>query len=89
MVGARSSAGAAFQSSWLVVVVLSLNPPIECGLGAAVIEEAFNGHFDNHHAFLLIRMLGRIDVIDFDIAAVDAQNRGAVGPIRVGGGPGR
>jgi transposase len=38
-----------------------------------LLEEAFNGHFDNHHAFLLTRMLGRIDAIDADIAAVDAQ----------------
>src|SRR6059058_3899515 len=37
------------------------------------LEEAFNGHFDHHHAFLLTRMLGRIDAIDADIAAVDAQ----------------
>src|SRR5258705_622552 len=38
-----------------------------------LLEEAFNGHFDNHHAFLLTTMLGRIDAIDADIAAVDAQ----------------
>jgi len=38
-----------------------------------LLEEAFNGHFDNHHAFLLATMLGRIDAIDADVAAVDAQ----------------
>src|SRR3954447_25572293 len=37
------------------------------------LEDAFNGHFDAHHAFLLTRMLHRIDGIDADIAAVDAQ----------------
>ena len=37
------------------------------------LEEALNGHFDDHHAFLLGRMLGRIDAIDADIAAVDEQ----------------
>jgi transposase len=37
------------------------------------LEEAFNGHFDAHHAFLLARMLHRIDDIDADIAAVDEQ----------------
>jgi transposase len=38
-----------------------------------LLEEAFTGHFDDHHRFLLTRMLGRIDAIDADIAAVDAQ----------------
>jgi transposase len=37
------------------------------------LEEAFTGHFDQHHRFLLTRMLGRIDAIDADIAAVDEQ----------------
>jgi len=37
------------------------------------LEDAFNGHFDDHHRFLLARMLGRIDSIDADIAAVDEQ----------------
>ncbi|MBV8349506.1 MAG: IS110 family transposase [Mycolicibacterium sp.] len=37
------------------------------------LEDAFNGHFDNHHAFLLTTMLGRIDAIDADLAAVDTQ----------------
>ncbi|ETT28741.1 mobile element protein [Rhodococcus aetherivorans] len=38
-----------------------------------LLEEALSGHFDDHHAFLLTRMLGRIDAIDADIAAVDEQ----------------
>jgi transposase len=37
------------------------------------LEEAFDGHFDDHHRFLLARMLDRIDATDADIAAVDAQ----------------
>jgi len=37
------------------------------------LEEAFNGHFDAHHRFLLTRMLARIDAIDADIAAIDAE----------------
>ena len=37
------------------------------------LQEAFTGHFDDHHRFLLTQMLGRIDAIDADIAAVDAQ----------------
>ena len=39
----------------------------------ALLEEAFTGHFDDHHRFLLARMLGRVDAIDVDIAALDAQ----------------
>ena len=31
------------------------------------LEEALNGRFDRHHAFLLTRMLGRIDTLDADI----------------------
>ena len=45
-----------------------------------LLEEAFNGHFDNHHAFLLTRMLGRIDAMDADIAAVDAQIEAQLAP---------
>lgn len=37
------------------------------------LEEAFTGFFDDHHRFLLARMLQRIDGIDSDIAAVDEQ----------------
>ena len=37
------------------------------------LEEAFNGHFGDHHRFLLATMLGRIDAIDADIAALDTQ----------------
>jgi transposase len=44
------------------------------------LEDAFNGHFDAHHAFLLTRMLHRIDGIDADIAAVDAQIEAYLAP---------
>jgi transposase len=41
------------------------------------LEEAFSGlplgTFDDHHRFLLARMLARIDAVNVDIAAVDAQ----------------
>jgi transposase len=41
------------------------------------LEEAFAGlplgTFDDHHRFLLAQMLARIDAVDLDIAAVDAQ----------------
>ncbi|MDT0201844.1 IS110 family transposase [Nocardioides sp. AE5] len=38
-----------------------------------VLEEAFTGRFSDHHAFLLDKMLGRIDTINRDIA--DIENR--------------
>jgi transposase len=44
------------------------------------LEEAFTGHFDSHHAFLLARMLARIDGIDADIAAVDEQIEAQLAP---------
>jgi transposase len=39
----------------------------------SVLEEAFTGHFTDHHAFLLDKMLARIDAIDADIAELDAK----------------
>ena len=38
-----------------------------------MLEEAFTGRFDAHHAFLLNRMLGRVDAINAVIIALDAQ----------------
>ena len=38
-----------------------------------LLEQAFDGHFADHHAFLLSRMLSRIEALDADIAAVDTQ----------------
>jgi transposase len=38
-----------------------------------VLEEAFTGHFTDHHAFLLGRMLARVDAISGDIASLDAR----------------
>ena len=37
------------------------------------LEEAFTGHFTDHHAFLLGSMLRRVDAISADIAALDAR----------------
>jgi transposase len=39
----------------------------------SLLEEAFTGHFTDHHAFLLERMLARIDAIDADIATLEAK----------------
>ena len=38
-----------------------------------VLEEAFTGHFTDHHAFLLRTMLGRVDAISADIGTLDEQ----------------
>jgi transposase len=39
----------------------------------AALEEAFVGNFTDHHAFLLTRMLARIDAINADITALDTR----------------
>ena len=38
-----------------------------------VLEEAFTGYFTDHHAFLLRRMLARVDAITAGIAGLDAR----------------
>jgi transposase len=38
-----------------------------------LLEEAFTGHFTDHHAFLLQRMLARVDAITNDIAALETK----------------
>jgi transposase len=37
------------------------------------LEEAFTGRFDDHHAFLLTKMLARIDQCSVDIAEIDER----------------
>ncbi len=44
------------------------------------LEQAFDGHFDDHHRFLLTRMLSRIDALDADIATVDTQIEAQLAP---------
>ncbi|MGH3784378.1 MAG: IS110 family transposase [Pseudonocardiaceae bacterium] len=45
-----------------------------------VLEEAFTGHFTDHHTFLLGAMLTRIDALDADIAALEAKIGEMVAP---------
>ena len=45
-----------------------------------VLEEAFTGHFTDHHAFLLRQMLGRVDALTADIAALDARIEEQIAP---------
>jgi transposase len=39
----------------------------------SVLEEAFTGFFTDHHAFLLAKMLARVDALDGDIAELDRK----------------
>ena len=45
-----------------------------------VLEEAFVGHFTNHHRFLLRTMLARIDEASADIAAIESQIEELIAP---------
>ena len=44
------------------------------------LEEAFTGHFTDHHAFLLGKMLARVDQISADIADLDTKIEELVAP---------
>ena len=46
-----------------------------------VLEQAFTGHFTDHHAFLLGTMLGRVDAISADIAALDDRIAAQAAPL--------
>ena len=46
-----------------------------------VLEEAFTGHFTDHHAYLLSLMLARVDAISADIAALDARIAAQAAPL--------
>jgi transposase len=51
------------------------------------LEEAFWGHFSDHHGFLLQTMLGRIDQASADIAEARPQDPGRGRPLLGGGRP--
>jgi transposase len=44
------------------------------------LEEAFVGHFTDHHGFLLTKMLARIDALDVDIADLDTKIEAQLAP---------
>jgi transposase len=46
----------------------------------SALEEAFTGHFTDHHAFLLAKMLARIDAIDADITELDTKIEEMIAP---------
>ncbi len=45
-----------------------------------MLEEAFTGYFTDHHAFLLTKMLARVDDIDADIAELDTRIEAEIRP---------
>jgi transposase len=45
-----------------------------------VLEEAFTGHFTDHHGFLLAKMLARVDLVDTDIAELDRKLQELIAP---------
>ncbi len=45
-----------------------------------LLEEAFVGHFTDHHAFLLAKMLGRVDQLSADIAELEAKIEAEIAP---------
>jgi len=45
-----------------------------------LLEEAFVGHFTDHHRFLLATMLARIDETSVDIAAVETKIEELIAP---------
>ena len=44
------------------------------------LQEALTGHFTDHHAFLLGKMLARVDAINADIAELDARIEAMIAP---------
>jgi len=46
----------------------------------SALEEAFTGRFTGHHAFLLGKMLGRVDALSADIAELDARIEAMIAP---------
>jgi transposase len=46
----------------------------------SVLEEAFTGHFTDHHGFLLAKMTGRVDGLDADIAELDQRIEEMIAP---------
>jgi transposase len=44
------------------------------------LQEAFTGYFTDHHAFLLAKMLDRVEAIEADIAELDAKIEAEIAP---------
>ena len=53
----------------------------------AALEEAFTGRFTDHHAFLLTKMLARVDASTPTSPTVDARIEAQIAPFAAGGRP--
>lgn len=51
------------------------------------LQEAFVGHFTDHHRFLLTKMLARIDQLSTDITDLDTQIEEHLAPFADAGHP--
>jgi transposase len=49
----------------------------------ALLEEAFTGHFTDHHGFLLAKMLARVDALGVDIADLETKIEEEISPFEV------
>jgi transposase len=47
----------------------------------SLLEEAFTGCFTDQHAFLLAKMLARVDALDADLAELDAKLQELIAPL--------
>src|SRR5215212_7096025 len=47
----------------------------------SLLEEAFSGFFTDQHAFLLAKMLARVDALDADLAELDAKLAELIAPL--------
>jgi len=47
----------------------------------SLLEEAFSGFFTDQHAFLLGKMLARVDALDADLAELDAKLQALIAPL--------
>ena len=79
--------GASGRDMLAVLVAGERNPKVLAQLARrsmrkkiTVLEEAFTGYFTSHHAFLLGKMLARVDAISADIAALDARIEAEITP---------
>jgi transposase len=82
--------GAAGRDMLAALVAGERNPKVLAQLARrsmrkkiTVLEEAFTGYFTSHHAFLLGKMLARVDAISADIAALDARIEAEITPFAV------
>jgi transposase len=79
--------GSSGRAMMAALIAGERNPPALAQLARSsmrrkitALEEAFTGHFTDHHAFLLGKMLARVGAIDTDIAELDARIEEMIAP---------